>query len=89
MTLVVSRGNSPSALGLPHTGAFVPDEIRAWMDPRGRKVADTDWHIQIPFDQPLTETTTGRATLAAPPRVHLTSTLTQLADLAPTLKGTS
>lgn len=89
MTLVVSRGNSPSALGLPHTGAFVPDEIRASVNPRWRKVADTDWHIQIPYDRPLTDTTTGRTTLAAPQRVHLTSTLTQLADLAPTLKGIS
>ena len=89
MTLVVSGGNSPSALGLPYTGAFVPDEVRASVNPRGRKVADTDWHIQIPYDRPLTDTTTGRTTLAAPPRARLTSILTQLADLAPTLKGTS
>ena len=89
MTLLVSRGNSPSALGLSHRGAFVPDEIRASVNPRGCEVTDTDWHIQIPYDRPLTDTTTGRATLAAPPRVHLTSILTQLADLAPTLKGIS
>ena len=41
----VKHGDSPLILGQPHGGSFVPDEIWAWFNDNGRKLADTDWHI--------------------------------------------
>ena len=32
----VFQGDSPVILGLPHTGTFVPDAIRAKLNPRGQ-----------------------------------------------------
>jgi len=39
------RGTSPIILGFPHTGTFVPDDVLAHLNPNGRVLADTDWHI--------------------------------------------
>ena len=41
----INRGDSPIVLGLPHTGTFVPDDIMADLNARGRGLDDTDWHI--------------------------------------------
>ena len=41
----VVRGDSPVILGLPHTGTWLPDDILARLNERGRTLADTDWHI--------------------------------------------
>ena len=32
-------------LGLPHSGTFVPADIEARLNAAGRKLADTDWHV--------------------------------------------
>ncbi|MDQ2066029.1 N-formylglutamate deformylase [Xinfangfangia sp. CPCC 101601] len=58
----VQQGDSPIILGLPHTGTFLPENIRAALNPRGQVLADTDWHIERLYDQLLPGATTVRAT---------------------------
>ncbi|KMK66830.1 N-formylglutamate deformylase [Puniceibacterium sp. IMCC21224] len=58
----VTRGDSPVILGLPHTGTHVPDDIMAQLNPLGRTLADTDWHIHQLYDGLLPGVTTVRAT---------------------------
>ena len=41
----IIRGSSPIVLSMPHTGTFVPDDIARCLNDNGRKLADTDWHI--------------------------------------------
>ena len=38
-------GDSPIILAMPHSGLFVPDDIYARLNARGRALADTDWHV--------------------------------------------
>ncbi|WP_230383044.1 N-formylglutamate deformylase [Paracoccus shanxieyensis] len=58
----VVQGDSPVILGLPHTGTFLPEDIRAALNARGRVLADTDWHIERLYDGLLPGVTTVRAT---------------------------
>ncbi|MDS9466462.1 N-formylglutamate deformylase [Paracoccus sp. MBLB3053] len=58
----IVRGDSPVILGLPHTGTWLPDKIRARLNPRGQVLADTDWHIERLYDGLLPGATTVRAT---------------------------
>ena len=58
----VFEGDSPIVLGLPHTGTFVPDDIMANLNPRGRGLDDTDWHIHTLYDGVLKGASTVRAT---------------------------
>lgn len=58
----VVQGDSPVILGLPHTGTWLPDEIRARLNSRGQVLADTDWHIHRLYDGLLPGATTVRAT---------------------------
>lgn len=58
----VHEGAGPVILGLPHTGTFLPDDIRAALNPRGQMLADTDWHIHHLYDGLLPGATTVRAT---------------------------
>lgn len=58
----VRRGASPVILGLPHTGIWLPEEIRAGLNDRGRMLADTDWHVERLYDGLLPDVTTVRAT---------------------------
>ncbi|UXU75380.1 MULTISPECIES: N-formylglutamate deformylase [unclassified Paracoccus (in: a-proteobacteria)] len=58
----VSRGDGPVILGLPHTGTWLPDDIRARLNDRGQILADTDWHIERLYDGLLPGATTVRAT---------------------------
>ncbi|MEP3688111.1 MAG: N-formylglutamate deformylase [Sulfitobacter dubius] len=63
MTLVeITRGDSPIVLGLPHTGTDLPDTVRHDLNPRGRELADTDWHIHHLYEGLLPGATTVRAT---------------------------
>ena len=55
------QGDSPIILGLPHTGTWVPEDIRAKLNPRGLELADTDWHIERLYDGLLDGATTVRA----------------------------
>jgi formiminoglutamase len=58
----VVRGDGPVVLGLPHTGTWLPEEIRARLNDRGRVLADTDWHVERLYDGLLPGATTVRAT---------------------------
>ena len=58
----VMRGDSPVVLGLPHTGMYVPAEIRSALNARGRSLADTDWNIHKLYEGLLPAATTVRAT---------------------------
>ena len=58
----VAPGDSPVILGLPHTGTWLPDDIRARLNARGQVLADTDWHIERLYDGLLPGATTVRAT---------------------------
>ncbi len=58
----IKRGDSPIVLGLPHTGTYVPGDIAAKLNDRGRELADTDWHIHTLYDGLLDGATTVRAT---------------------------
>ncbi|SLN24313.1 N-formylglutamate amidohydrolase [Roseovarius gaetbuli] len=58
----VVQGGSPVVLGLPHTGAYVPADIRAKLNERGRGLADTDWNIHKLYAGLLPGVTTVRAT---------------------------
>jgi N-formylglutamate deformylase len=41
----VSRGASPVILAFPHAGTILPDDVLAALNENGRRLADTDWHI--------------------------------------------
>ena len=58
----VRRGTSPVVLGFPHTGTFVPPDIRARLNDNGRRLADTDGHIHDLYDGLLDGATTVCAT---------------------------
>ncbi len=58
----VNQGDGPVILGLPHTGIWLPDAIRARLNERGRRLADTDWHVERLYDGLLPGATTVRAT---------------------------
>jgi len=62
MPIEVVRGDSPVLLGLPHTGTFVPEPIAAGLTPLGRRLSDTDWHVERLYDGLLPGATTVRAT---------------------------
>ncbi|MCB1311721.1 MAG: N-formylglutamate deformylase [Sedimentitalea sp.] len=62
MPVEVRRGDGPVVLGLPHTGSFLPDDIRARLNARGRGLDDTDWHVDRIYDGLLAGASTVRAT---------------------------
>ncbi|MFN3764654.1 MAG: N-formylglutamate deformylase [Aliihoeflea sp.] len=41
----VIQGTSTVILGMPHVGTYVPDAVAAKLNTEGRKLRDTDWHI--------------------------------------------
>ncbi|MEP3328880.1 N-formylglutamate deformylase [Sedimentitalea sp.] len=58
----IHQGDSAIVLGLPHTGTYVPDEIKARLNARGLGLDDTDWHIDRLYEGLLPGATTVRAT---------------------------
>jgi N-formylglutamate deformylase len=58
----IVQGTSPVILGMPHTGTHVPDDIRAGLNDEGRKLRDTDWHVDRLYEGLLPNATTVRAT---------------------------
>ncbi|QGX96871.1 N-formylglutamate deformylase [Roseovarius faecimaris] len=58
----VVQGDGPIVLGLPHTGTYVPADVRAKLNETGRALADTDWNIHKLYDGLLEGVTTVRAT---------------------------
>lgn len=60
--VIVTRGSSPVILGLPHTGTFVPENIWSTLNETGKRLTDTDWHIEKLYEGLLANATTVRAT---------------------------
>jgi N-formylglutamate deformylase len=58
----VTQGTSPVILGMPHVGTHVPDDILACLNEEGRKLRDTDWHVDRLYDGLLPHATIVRAT---------------------------
>ena len=58
----VTRGTGPIVLGFPHAGTYVPEEINARLNERGRILADTDWHVDRLYADLLPDVTAVRAT---------------------------
>jgi formiminoglutamase len=58
----VVEGDGPVILSLPHTGTYLPAEVRAKLNATGRALADTDWNIHKLYDGLLPGVTTVRAT---------------------------
>ena len=58
----VVEADGPVILGLPHTGTWLPDDIRARLNERGQGLTDTDWHIHRLYAGLLPGATTVRAT---------------------------
>ena len=58
----ITEGTSPVILGMPHTGTHVPHEILGCLNEEGRRLRDTDWHIDRLHDGVLPRATTVRAT---------------------------
>lgn len=46
----IIQGTSPVILGMPHVGTHVPDAIAAKLNAEGRRLRDTDWHIDRLYD---------------------------------------
>lgn len=60
--VIVTRGDGPVILGMPHVGTWLPGDIAARLNARGRLLADTDWHIDWLYDGLLDGATVVRAT---------------------------
>ena len=58
----VTPGNSPVILAFPHVGTRVPHAIVSRLNDDGRKLRDTDWHVDRLYDGLLTGATMVRAT---------------------------
>ena len=43
--VTVVPGQSPLVLAQPHSGVFIPEDIKADLNENGREVRDTDWRI--------------------------------------------
>lgn len=60
--VLVSPGSSPIILAFPHVGTHVPDGIADTLNDEGRKLRDTDWHVDRLYAGLLPKATTVRAT---------------------------
>jgi N-formylglutamate deformylase len=58
----IIHGDGLVILGMPHTGAHVPDDVLDRLNERARALADTDWHIDRLYDRLLPGATVVRAT---------------------------
>jgi formiminoglutamase len=60
--VTVIPGSSPIILAMPHVGTFVPAAIHSRLNEEGRKLRDTDWHVERLYDRLLPNATIVRAT---------------------------
>ena len=60
--VIVTHGDSPVILGMPHGGTGLDAETAARLDDNGLALADTDWHIDRLYADLLPGVTTVRAT---------------------------
>lgn len=45
MSFELIRGDSPVVLAFPHVGTVLPDDVADRLNDEGRKLRDTDWHV--------------------------------------------
>ncbi|MEW4563201.1 N-formylglutamate deformylase [Bremerella sp. JC770] len=57
----VIEGDSPIVLANPHSGTYVPEPVSARFTSAGKRLADTDWHIDRLYDGLLPGATVVRA----------------------------
>jgi formiminoglutamase len=57
----VSSGESPLILAMPHSGTYVPPEIEACLNDNGRRLTDTDWHVDELYGGIVDSATTVKA----------------------------
>lgn len=50
-------GDSPIVLGQPHSGTYIPGDIYQNLNPLGRELLDTDWHVPELYDGLLEDVT--------------------------------
>ncbi|WP_367178146.1 N-formylglutamate deformylase [Glycocaulis sp.] len=41
----VIKGEGPVIIGVPHAGTWLPDAVKTRLNARGKRLADTDWHV--------------------------------------------
>jgi formiminoglutamase len=58
----VLPGDGPVVVGQPHGGTWLPEAVAARLNPTGRALADTDWHIGRLYEGLLPSATVVRAT---------------------------
>ncbi|KPP83105.1 MAG: formimidoylglutamase HutG [Oceanicaulis sp. HLUCCA04] len=46
----VKQGTSPVVIAVPHAGTWLPREMGERLNARGRRLADTDWHVDRLYD---------------------------------------
>ena len=46
----LARGQSRLLISVPHAGTHLPPEIAACLNPLGRNLVDTDWHVERLYD---------------------------------------
>jgi N-formylglutamate deformylase len=57
----VSQGAGPIILGQPHSGIYVPKDIYSNLNPLGRQLLDTDWHVPQLYEGLLASATVVKA----------------------------
>jgi N-formylglutamate deformylase len=57
----VVEGTSPVILAFPHVGTHVPPRIMDMLNENGRRLSDTDWHVDQLYGNVLPSATTVRA----------------------------
>lgn len=57
----VIEGDGPVILSVPHSGTYVPADIQARLTERGRRLLDTDWHVDRLYEGLLAGTSLVRA----------------------------
>ncbi len=60
--VTVKEGNSPVILTAPHVGTWIPEEIYERLNDTGRKLEDTDWHVDQLYGDLLPDATMVYAT---------------------------
>lgn len=58
----VTEGNSPVILAAPHVGTWIPESTFEKLNETGRKLEDTDWHVDQLYDDLLPDATRVYAT---------------------------
>ena len=49
-TFTLHQGTTPLLISIPHAGTHIPADIAAMLTPAGRRLADTDWHVDTLYD---------------------------------------